>query len=388
MSSVLSPIKQKFINTIVAYVENKPITCELTKEEINTILKYAKYHSMENIVYNGLKNSQITLPEGFIKYINTLFHKAIVQDAELSNISEKFIENKIYHLPLKGSVIRHYYPTLEARNMCDLDILVKEEDFEKVKTILLDLGYIVDSEGGNHDVYEKPPFMHLEIHRKMIGEFCDNSNYYDDIFERIVTKSGAYHLTLNPEDIYIFNIIHGGKHFSDGGTGLRILTDIYYIQKQFPNLNFTYINDELKKLELDTFGNILLNISNSLFSNLPLSTDEELVLDYLIDSGSYGTLEQSLTSELAISEKDASNNSKIKLVLENIFPPMSFFKRRNPILNKCPFLVPIFFFERLFKIIFNKKRRKTYVNNINNIDEEKLNRIKTIRNITKIKNKN
>ena len=383
MNSIQKKIKKNFIDLIVQFVTNEKIINDLSEFEVMGIIKFAGYHSVEKIIYSSLKSLGIVVPEEFEKLNNVLFQKSIVQDCELESINNSFNEQKICHLPLKGSILKNYYPSIEYRSMADLDFFVKKNDLKKIKNILLDLGYKLQNEGGTHDVYIKPPFMNIEIHRNMLDVEFDNYNYYHDIWKKVIVKK-EYTLGLSNEDFYIYNIIHAGKHFSFGGTGVKILIDIYYLIKQFPDLNFTYINNELGKINLQVFGNCLVNLSKKIFSKEELNDDEELLLDYILDSGTYGNLNNSSILGIIKNQDENEKRGKAKFILKRIFPSFKVLKQKYPTLEKYPFLVPYYWLKRLCAVIFNKKRREGYIKGISNSNQEKVEKIKRIKEITQI----
>lgn len=67
---------------------------------------------------------------------------------EYNRICDALESVEISFLPLKGSVLRQYYPEPWMRTSCDIDILVHENDLEKTTEYLVrDLGYIYDRKG-------------------------------------------------------------------------------------------------------------------------------------------------------------------------------------------------------------------------------------------------
>ena len=72
----------------------------------------------------------------------------------------------------------------------------------------------------------------------------------------------------------------------------------------------------------------------------------------------------------------------IKYILKRLFPPYSSMKRRNPVLKKIPILLPWFYFTRLLKGLFHIKTYKKQYNNVKNIDDSDITRIKRIQEIT------
>lgn len=380
----LNGVKHKFVDLIIQGVTENVTIDQLSCDEINSVIKYAKYHSVENIIYKSLKNANITIPHDFEKLCMTLFQKAIVQDCEYVEIIKQFNSKKIYHLPLKGAILRKFYPSFELRNMCDLDILVQKSDLKKVNAVLTELGYLLEKEGGHHDVYIKSPFMNIEIHRTMLDEEFNNFKYYDNIWKKIIKNNNEYSLELTNEDFYIYNIVHAWKHFSEGGTGVKILIDIYYILQNNQNLDFEYINFELKQIKLDVFAECLYKLTNKLFNNCKLNEDEIFLLDYIIDSGTYGNLTHSSAGGILKEEKNSLKFSRGRFLIKRLFPSFKVLKEKYPILENKPILTPFYWFKRLFSVLFDKNRRNGYLNSLNCVDQSKIDRIKKIKEITNI----
>ena len=88
--------------------------------------------------------------------------KEVYQDNTLSQFSELCTEAKIPHMPLKGSVIKHLYPHPYLRSMCDMDILVKENDLSRAGKLLEKLGLEYEHSGTHDRLYRKAPFVCIE----------------------------------------------------------------------------------------------------------------------------------------------------------------------------------------------------------------------------------
>ena len=72
----------------------------------------------------------------------------------------------IWYLPLKGIILKDYYPSVGMRQMSDNDILFDADAWERVEKHMLSEGYETESVGkGNHDVYQKAPVYNFEMHR-------------------------------------------------------------------------------------------------------------------------------------------------------------------------------------------------------------------------------
>lgn len=382
--------KKNFLEIIKSVILKKEIHINsLEGFSLDRIIKYAKFHSLEYITYLGLKQLEIDkeqeLFKDFKKIATINAYKSLIQDAELELICNELEHHKIKHMPLKGALVRKLYPDLQYRSMADLDILIPSEDLRKAGNVLKELGYTVDNVGGNHDNYIKKPYMNIELHRGMIDESYE-VNYYDNVWDRVrLVNNKSYLYELSDEDFFVFMVVHAAKHFGHGGTGFRTIIDIYYYLEQ-KKLDFNYINLELKSLELEKFSYTLIAISEYIFKGKIGNINEEdinIVLNYILDCGTYGTIENSAINSLE--NKDDLEKSKKNLIIKKLFPPYKIMKRRNPVLTKIPILLPWFWFERLVKGLFNfKEHQKTY-QTIKNVDSAKVEEINTIKEITGVK---
>lgn len=384
------PNKLNFLKIIKSVILRKEIHIDdLDSFNLEKVIKYAKFHSLEYITYLGLKqliiDEEQDIFKTFKKNATINAYKSLIQDGELEIICSELEHYKIKHMPLKGALIRKLYPDLQYRSMADLDILIPIDDLKKAGNVLKEIGYAVDNVGGNHDNYIKKPYMNIELHRGMIDESY-GVNYYDNIWDRVrLAENKQYLYELSDEDFFVFMIVHAAKHFGHGGTGLRTIIDLYYYLEQ-KKLDFNYINSELKSLELDKFSCTLIAISDYIFKGKIDKIKEEdinLVLNYILECGTYGTVENSAVNSLE--NKDDLEKSKKHLIIKKLFPPFKVMKRRNPILSKIPILLPWFWFERLVKGLFNFKTHKRTYQTIQNVNYKKVEEINMIKEITGVK---
>ena len=355
---------------------------ELVDIDVNKICSYAKFHSLEYIIYTGLNNYGIEVDEKFKKASELNAYKSITQELELCEIIKVLSSKKICFMPLKGAVLQKIYPKIEYRNMADVDILVKIDDLKNAGSALKEIGYVTDTLGGNHDTYTKKPYMHIEVHRALIDEYYEKLNaYFADIWNsnRIYHLDNDYHYYLRDEDFYIFFICHASKHFSNGGTGFRTIIDVYiYLKEKKETLDLVYIDQELEKIGLLMFNNIIKDSVDYVFYHIKKDNIDDVLefLAYVIDSGTYGSTSNSAT--IGVIDDGGSG----KYIIKRLFPPFSSMKRRNPILKKIPILLPWFYFTRLLKGLFHIKIHKRQYDNAKNVNESDIARIKRIQEIT------
>ena len=85
-------------------------------------------------------------------------HKGLVQEYEIQTLLDDLEKDGIDCLPMKGWIMRNYYPDPLMRSMGDLDVLLKDMDSEKMQKWLEARGYILKNNTHPvHDEYIKPP---------------------------------------------------------------------------------------------------------------------------------------------------------------------------------------------------------------------------------------
>ena len=376
-----------FVTLILSYCLQEKITnLKYDEEENYMVYNLAIYHDLEYLIassleYNGIKLSDKLFKNKFIKAT-----KCFTQDSEFEEIKKAFNEHKIAHLPLKGSVIRKYYDDPVMRDMSDIDILVHKNDMKQAKNIMIkELGYKLFASNDNspHDAFTKEPYMDVEIHRKLMVDEAKVAPYLACTWDRCY-QDNDYTYKLNDSDFYIYNIMHNVKHFCKAGTGVRILLDLYYMFKHM-KLDFDYINQELKKFGLDTYSDCLVNLTNKLFNKEILLEDEIFLLDYLIYSGTHGSVFFGIVGDVvANNDKENMDKGRSKYFFNRLFPPYKVMKSRNPILKKLPFLLPWFWFTRLIKGLFHFKKNSEHVKRIKEVKERDYESRTRLASITKI----
>lgn len=298
---------------------------------------------------------------GFNKSISLAQSREIVYDNELKLIKSVLDNSGIWYMPLKGIILKDLYPDFAMREMCDVDILFDSKRSLDVKEQMEKLGYETkDFNKFNDDKYLKTPFSSIEMHRVLYDDMHDKKlkDYYSNIKEKLIKDSDnsfGYHFT--PEDFYIYLISHTYKHFFRGGTGLRSLVDIYiYLQKN--HLNMSYVSKEVEKLDISSFEKTIRELSFHIFNNQELNQTENEMLDYIIESGVYGSVKHAVQND--VYRKKGKNH----YIFRRIFGPLKKddpykenFKKRYEFFFKYPILLPFLPFYRLFKALKNNPRR-------------------------------
>ncbi len=317
----------------------KPDITDISEDELNTIYRYASAHLLSAAVATALESAGLK-DDRSQKEIASAVRKSVIFSSEFEKIREKFAEAHIWYMPLKGAVLKDYYPSIGMRQMADYDILVDSEREEDVRNIMESLGFDTMQYGvSNHDVYHKAPVLNFEIHTGLFGTVHEAGlyNYYRDI-ETKLTDKGEYEKCFSPEDFYIYLTAHEYKHYSGGGTGLRSLLDTYvYLKRE--ELDLEYVERECAKLGIEEFEKMNRSLALRIFEGEALSDEEAEKLSYFLSSGVYGSIDHKVENKLK-----KTGWSKIKYMIDRFSVPVS---KKNPSYAGYASEYPLFYRHRI-----------------------------------------
>ena len=116
--------------------------CEAMNLEL--LYRAAKSHLLTSIAAEGLERAGI-VDSAFRQAKAKAIRKNVLFDAERESIFSVFEQEGIWYMPLKGAVLKEYYPGVGLRQMADNDILFDAGRQKDVKEIMCRLGYSVES---------------------------------------------------------------------------------------------------------------------------------------------------------------------------------------------------------------------------------------------------
>lgn len=271
--------------------------------------------SLDNNTKDEIKNIINNKLNAYILYDSML-------EEEYKKLTTLLNKNKIQYSILKGMHLKRYYPESYLRFMCDIDVLVNKEDFNKAGKLLLDMGY-TKGEFSNHDqAYDKKPFT-IELHYKLISQKEYGGAYFSNPFSLMEKKDNSYeYIFKRKEDEYLYYLFHLLKHYEEYGIGLRNFIDLYLFYKN-NELDFTFIQSKYKET---AFDNDCIYLEGFIKSLLDDKEEYKALLDAIINDKTYGSMHKMMEKEL---EKDSS----FKWLLKKIFPNLKYMKNRYSVLR-------------------------------------------------------
>ena len=349
---------QDLIYLAACAVNQTPPDTERTKNmDLDALYKNASRHMMTAITAMALESAGIR-DERFTQAKGKAIRKNAALDVERGVITEQFEERGIWYMPLKGALLKDLYPQYGMRQMSDNDILFDADRAADVRAVMEALGYTVEQYGEtHHDCYHKEPIYNFELHRGLFGpEHIDGLyKYYQDIQGHLIKDPDnrfGYHFT--DEDFYIFMLAHAYKHFRNQGTGIRSLLDVYVYLRAKQDLDWEYIYQETDKLGIPEFAQINRRAAFALFTGDALSEEDEEMVEYLLNSGIYGTRQQGHENHIKreIAGKGGGRRGKLRFIWERLFLPADVVRRAYPFYDRHPYLIPVFAIYRLFRCAF------------------------------------
>ncbi len=338
-------------------VQNAEITdtC-LIPETISQLYRLAKSHDLAHIVCEALENKKCLEGSEFSAKFQKQKAMATYRYAgiqyELESVCALLEEAKIAYMPLKGAVIRAYYPTPEMRTSSDIDILLHLEDLDRAAVLITQtLGYTQ----GAKTVYDislfSPGGVHLELHFSL----DEDDPSLDAILltawdTAVVEKNTEFHYRMSNEMFYIYTVAHMAKHFLHGGCGIRPLMDLWIIEHKMKYDKNT-ADDLLQSCHLTEFSQRSKELSEVWFSDMKHTRLTKSMEDYILGGGVYGI------SENKIAIASTQSGGRLRYALGRIFLPYRRLKVTYPVLNKYPVLYPFCLIRRWCRILFGKDRK-------------------------------
>ena len=96
--------------------------------DFNLILALARQQSVVELIAYAIPKIEPAIDPELVSKLERLKRAGIArevnQDIELSALKDAFEGAGLDYMLLKGSVLKHLYPTPDMRSMCDIDILI------------------------------------------------------------------------------------------------------------------------------------------------------------------------------------------------------------------------------------------------------------------------
>ncbi len=335
---------------------------------------YQKEQDVTNMAYVALKKTDFSAEE--LNNFQDDYKLNMLREArfELGGqmVFDALEKEGIQFLPLKGAILKNYYPNPALRTFTDIDIYVGTE-LDRAEQVLFKLGYEKKTDFETNDIgYVKKPSLHIELHKDLFPDDYDFSGYFDEPYKHTELKDGCeyYHL-YKTDDFFIHVLCHLYKHFTFGGCGLRQYLDIY-VMTQKMKLDFEYIRSELRSFGMEGFLDTTLRLNRFFFDGE--KPDDELIeiAEFVFNNSTFGNADNRL-----VLDYDKGHGEKrtlwrnIMYFMERWQLNYSQMKKRYKILKYLPFLLPFCWIHRLFAaLLFRRDTIKASVGDVGKMNSD------------------
>ena len=334
----------------------------------NYILLSSYRLDIVNVVYQAIKSSNIHVPPEYLKVFQVQALHGMKRDRNqislINALFKCFEENGITYLPLKGSVFKSLYPKSEFRQMGDADIYIKAGEYDRIKPLMELLGY--SFVGGIHHelIWERKDELIVELHKSIFDPTYGMIDYFDRCRDKAVdNRHQNFRMDLDINDHLVYAVIHLAKHCIIGSASIKNLLDIYFLKRE-QNIDETYVEQCLKKLQLKDFYDVLCAALDEWFNGKDFSERSEKLLIPMLTVSEKNKASRRLASSVVINhfcKKKVTFMGKVKFCFMKFFRPYKHISKEYPVLKMVPVLLPVFWFWRPFHHFFTNS---TYKNNV------------------------
>ncbi len=341
------------------------ITGEALSEEVKSsidsvmlfdLYKLSKAHDLAHLVEDALSKIGVTSDDDILKAYKKQKMLAIyrneILEAHQQSIKGAFQKAKVPFVPLKGAVIKKYYPQEWMRTSCDIDILVREDDLEKAIDALKEDFWSVEGKKNYHDIslYSKNG-VHLELHFNIKEKIKTIDAVLEKVWDYSALKQGSEFEFVMTNEFFLFHqLSHISYHFVTGGCGVRTLLDLWILMNKLE-----YDKSRLRQIcaqaKIDVFYDNILSLIDVWFNKRQHSIVTQKMEDFILSGGIYGTAQ----NKIKVSQ--AKGVGKVSRVLKRIFMPYDSLKIKYPVLERCKFLTPLFEVVRWLDLAFKGRFR-------------------------------
>lgn len=272
-------------------------------------------------------------------------------DAIGKKIKDIFDANNIDHIFLKGYELRKLYPKPWLRQMGDIDVLVREDDFEKASKLLSDNDFIFDHQIEYHSEFKFDNYS-IELHNKLVSNKENLFDFFSNPF-KASTKydKHSFKIDLHYNVTYLIN--HYIKHLKSGA-GIRELCDFYLLLNE-NEIDDSLILSNLKLTNNEKFWDTILTVLHYIFNfnKYPYKPNEHVkrLLNYSIEAGIHGF---GKNNNRIKNEFLSSKQSKFIFLLKKLFIPLKTLFKIYP-WTLSIILIPFGYLFRLIHLIKHKK---------------------------------
>lgn len=349
----MTPESQLLITSVRIAVSGNPEPLCL---DINwdSFLQLAQSHKICALAYDGLKKSGADLspvPEAALATLHKACMQAIAHSVQMDalrcRLETGLQQRKVAHVFLKGAVLKYDYPVSSLRTMTDLDILVHTGDYPAIDELVLSLDGTPEDGDGNHHSFSFPGSLKVEFHPNLLHHDTPVGAQINPGWQ-YTRNSEDFCKELTEEGLYLNTVCHMANHMAMGGIGIRFVLDVWvHHHLRQKTVDRVFVEQELERFGLLDFARNIEALADHWFSCRTDAPFPEALAEYIITSGSYGTMERSVITAASLSKCGSAASA----FMRKAFCSRAEMEDRFHWLKGRPWLLPVAWFVRALRVV-------------------------------------
>ncbi len=413
-------IQTEFLKILEAFMHDSVYRMPEGFSDIQKLYQTAAEHKMTAAVYEMIRNDAVVKQTADVQTIS-VWRREAMKDVMLQIqrtegflvLYQKLCEAELKPLIVKGLICRNLYTRPDYRVSGDEDILISKKDFQICDAILRREGFrrgeteVDDPEKLPYELpYINPQNgVYIELHFALFPEESGVYGHLNGEFENVSERSvcekvqGRNVWTLCPTDHLFYLICHSFKHFLHSGFGLRQVCDMVMMAEKYGRqIDWQEIKDKLVRLNMNTYWNALLNMSEAHLGMSferaayperlrDIEVDYEPILQDLMKSGIYGdsTMERRHSSNMTLAAAQSGRKDTAASIRLSLFPGVDYMKKQFAWLDQHAWLLPAAYILRIVRYLKTARNKDEKGQNEQNSVQIGIERIELLRKYNIIK---
>ena len=234
--------KQEIFEKVLSLVRNElwgePLTCAISAEEIEGILKVAKEQAVSGLVANAIVSQHLPIGEDMtmeVCAIQRLHEKKNREmNAEIAQFAGFLNRRNLAYVIMKGQTMAALYPNPLMRSSGDIDFYCPKNSFDAVQQAIEErLGIVMKHNGSErHDTFRINGYS-FEMHSDLTIFNAPSHQKYWEHFIDDAFKAESHQVSIGGESVpvlaptvdAVFIFAHLIGHFMETGLGMKQLCD-------------------------------------------------------------------------------------------------------------------------------------------------------------------
>lgn len=268
---------------------------------------------------------------------------------------------QIRFVPVKGVVLRNYYPVSETRSMGDADVLIDADNRNAAKAALIQAGFTCESDNGPEWAYRKNG-IRMEVHTSILNASTGKNNakqYFADAIDH--ANFSGFEGRFDDTYHFEFLLTHLAQHFCYYGAGIRMILDLAVMLKAC-DIDVERVLKDLDSAGLGKFAKTMLSVCWKWYGcGCDLGEETAKAEDFLASHGTFGFTNRNISAVVERKDLEVGKTGGTFLKrLRLLFPSYQRMKEIPYIkfIENRPYLTP---FAWVYRFFYNLKHKKAFM---------------------------